>query len=388
MSNSKPLISYFSTSRADFGIVKELLLQLDQSPGIEVEVIVSGSHFLANQGHSFKEVEKHRFKNLVYLPSFIDGPGELVAAKSTAVGLSALSDHWRLKKPSLLVLLGDRFELFSAIVPALLTGIPVAHLHGGEVTNGAIDNKVRNAISQCANYHFTATRKSAIRLIKAGIDADTVFAVGSLSAEKIKRYTPKSVEELEQELRLSLSGDFVVVSFHPQTISSLSPELQINRLIEALRLSNSDKVIFSAPNVDPGGDLIQSLINQACEANPGWVVRESMGYDNYVSMLHHSELLIGNSSSGIIEAPIVGLPVVNVGERQRGRESSKLVHNCSFDSGEIRKSINRAKRTRRLMTRGPINIQNSPYEIPGTLNAISLKLVEIAQRSHKGLINK
>ncbi|HHN77234.1 MAG TPA: UDP-N-acetylglucosamine 2-epimerase (hydrolyzing), partial [Phycisphaerales bacterium] len=267
-----------------------------------------------------------------------DGPGAMGAA--IAEGVSGFTGVFLAGEPDAVLLLGDRFETLAAAVAASACGVPIVHLHGGEISAGAIDNQFRYAISALASYHFVATEKARRRLIAMGEDASRVVRTGAPGLDHLAGFEPMSREAFNAAAGMTGDGAFLLVTLHPTTLDGADPAGQARALVEAL-----DGVglpcLVTAANRDPGGEAINGVLREAARER-GWVFAGALGPGLYPQAMHHAAAMVGNSSSGIIEAATLGLPVVNIGDRQAGRERSGNVIDCGHGAAEIGGAIRRA----------------------------------------------
>jgi GDP/UDP-N,N'-diacetylbacillosamine 2-epimerase (hydrolysing) len=244
-------------------------------------------------------------------------------------------------KPDLMVVLGDRYEILSAVISAIFSNVPVAHIHGGEVTTGAFDDSIRNAITKMSHLHFVATANSKNRVIQMGEIPASTFNFGGLGVDAIQGLNLLSKEEVEEKLGMKFGAKNLLVTYHPETISKISPIEQIQVLLEALSLRKEINLIFTGVNADPGSDEISGAISQFVQSNSNSRQYASLGQRVYLSTLLYCDGVVGNSSSGIMEVPSFKKATINIGNRQLGREMAESVINCELESGSIGKSIDK-----------------------------------------------
>lgn len=256
--------------------------------------------------------------------------------------MAGFGDVFSELKPELLVLLGDRFELLAAASAAVVLGVPIAHIHGGEVTEGAFDEQIRHAVTKLAHLHFVAAEPYAARVRQMGEAADRVFVVGGLGVESIRSLPLLDRAETEAGVGLPFEGRLALVTFHPETASDADGREQVQALVAALDATDLQAVI-TMPNADPGGDAIRAEWELAVAARTGrWVAHDSLGQLRYFSVMRHADVVVGNSSSGLLEAPSFGVPTVNIGTRQTGRMRAESVLDCRADSASIVAAIRTA----------------------------------------------
>jgi GDP/UDP-N,N'-diacetylbacillosamine 2-epimerase (hydrolysing) len=326
-------------SRADYGLLKRLMKLIDSDPEMKLQIIVTGSHLSSKHGLTYKEIEEDGFK----IGFKVDIIEQIIDAQGTARAMSkAQNEITKILieiKPDLMVVLGDRYEILSAVISALLSGVPVAHIHGGEVTTGAFDDAIRNAITKMSHLHFTATEISKNRVIQMGEIPSNTFNFGGLGVDALQSFNFLSQEEVEKKLEKKFGEKNLLVTYHPETISKKSASEQIQILLDALSVKKDINLIFTGVNADPGSGEIARAINQFVQSNSNAKYYPSLGQSLYLSTLLYCDGVVGNSSSGILEVPALKKATINIGNRQLGREMAESVFNCELDSGSIAKSI-------------------------------------------------
>jgi len=322
-------------------------------------VIVSGTHLSEEFGLTLREIEAEGVKIERKIDMGLRGGSGLANAKSIALGISRFADALAESKPAIVVLLGDRFELFAPAVAALMLRIPIAHIHGGERSEGAIDESVRHSITKMASLHFPATESYRHRIIQMGESPKRVFNFGAPGLDQIHRAPLLSRAELERELGLSLTDPVALVTYHPSTLDRSSVVNEIRHLVQAIKASKLNAV-FTMANADAYGALINRRLRAACAENTGrfkWIPH--LGHRRYLSCLRYFAVMVGNSSSGLTEAPSFWLPVVNIGDRQRGRIHARNIIDVSCSRSAILTGIKKAISPRfRQSLRGMCN----PYD--------------------------
>jgi GDP/UDP-N,N'-diacetylbacillosamine 2-epimerase (hydrolysing) len=326
-------------SRADYGLLKRLMKLIDSDPEMKLQIIVTGSHLSSEHGLTYKEIEEDGFK----IGFKVDIIEQIIDAQGTARAMSkAQNEITKILieiKPDLMVVLGDRYEILSAVISALLSGVPVAHIHGGEVTTGAFDDAIRNAITKMSHLHFTATEISKNRVIQMGEIPSNTFNFGGLGVDALQSFNFLSQEEVEKKLEKKFGEKNLLVTYHPETISKKSASEQIQILLDALSVKKDINLIFTGVNADPGSGDIARAIHQFVQSNSNAKYYQSLGQSLYLSTLLYCDGVVGNSSSGILEVPALKKATINIGNRQLGREMAESVFNCELDSGSIAKSI-------------------------------------------------
>jgi UDP-N-acetylglucosamine 2-epimerase (non-hydrolysing)/GDP/UDP-N,N'-diacetylbacillosamine 2-epimerase (hydrolysing) len=357
-------ICVVTTSRADFGLLSGLIRAIQDDPALELQLIASGMHLSKAFARTWRDIQAEGFRITRRIPMRMEGGSAAANLKSIGLGLNGFAKAFSELRPDILVLLGDRFELFSPAIAALMLGIPIAHIHGGELSEGALDESIRHALTKMASLHFAATEVYRRRIIQMGEAPGRVWNFGAPGLDKL--YDPPGPgsglmtrAELEQDLGLSFRDPVAIVTFHPVTRDAEDPAAQVRRLVAAIARSGI-QAIFTAANADATGANINNLLEAACHANPGrfkWAPH--LGHRRYLSCLRHAAVMIGNSSSGLTEAPSFRLPVVNIGDRQQGRTRARNIIDVPGNEAAILKAIRRALSARfRQSLRGMRN----PYD--------------------------
>lgn len=312
------IIGVVTTSRADYGIYLPVLRRIQDEPGLALRLLVTGMHLSRRFGMTVKDIEADAFviSERVKMLSNLDDPQAI--AKAMARGTAGFAEVFARSRPDILVVLGDRFEMHAAAIAALPFKIPVAHIHGGELTEGAIDDALRHSMTKLSHLHFVATEDYGRRLVQMGEEPWRVTIAGAPSLDNLANLKRLSSADLEIRFGLRVTTDTILVTFHPATLEFEDAGRQVEELMTALKVSGRP-IIFTMPNADTGGQVIREHIRRFIRSEPSaqWV--ESLGTEGYFSVLALCAAMVGNSSSGLLEAPSFGLPVVNVGSRQRGR---------------------------------------------------------------------
>lgn len=327
-------------TRAEYGLLYWLMKEINKAPDTELQLIVTGMHLSPGFGLTWKQIEADGFfihRKIDMLLSS-DTPAGIV--KSMGVGMIGFAEAFEQLTPDLLVILGDRFEIFSAVSAAMVSGIPVSHLHGGEVTEGVIDEPVRHSISKMSHLHFTATETYRKRVIQLGESPDRVFNVGAAGLDNIEKLTLLSRSEFEDAIGFTLAQKNLIITFHPVTLENATAEQQFSQILQALDQLVDTRFIFTKPNADSGGKIIVNMIDEYVAAHPDHSMAfTSMGQVRYLSALKHVDAVVGNSSSGLIEAPALNVATVNIGDRQRGRIKADSVIDCLPECTSILQAI-------------------------------------------------
>lgn len=343
MKNNQLSICIVTGSRAEYGLLLPLMKSIRQDKSLQLQVIVTGMHLSPEFGLTYREIEKDGFIIHEKVEMLISGDSEVAIAKSTGIGIMGISDALQRLQPDWVVLLGDRFETFGAATAAHLLKIPIAHLHGGELTEGATDDAFRHSITKMAYLHFTSTDEYRKRVIQLGEDPARVFNTGAIGLDNIKGLSLLPKKQLEKELGFDGLGKTFLVTFHPVTLENRSSESQVKELLSALDAFPTQKIIFTMPNADAGGRIIGQMLQEYEVQHPGRVkCFTSLGQLKYLSLLQHVLMVVGNSSSGIIEAPAFKIPTVNIGSRQDGRFKPATVIDAKPEKRSIEAAIRKA----------------------------------------------
>jgi UDP-N-acetylglucosamine 2-epimerase (non-hydrolysing)/GDP/UDP-N,N'-diacetylbacillosamine 2-epimerase (hydrolysing) len=339
---NKKKVCVVTGTRADYGLLYWLLNEIKQDDDLKLQLVVTGMHLSPEFGLTYKSIEEDGFKINDKIETLMSSDSEIAISKAVGLGCISFSESLKKLNPDMIVLLGDRFEILSSAISAMILKIPVVHLHGGETTQGLIDESIRHSITKIATYHFPATESYKKRIIQMGEKPDRVFNYGMAGLDNLYKLDLLSVKELENELNFKFDKKTAIVTYHPVTLESNTAEAQINSLLKAIDKTDI-KVIFTKSNADTDGRIINKKIEKFVNKNPDkYIFIDNLGQLRYLSVLKYANLMIGNSSSGLTEAPSFKLPVVNIGDRQKGRVKAKNVIDCNYKTSEIVKSITKA----------------------------------------------
>ncbi|WP_342473026.1 UDP-N-acetylglucosamine 2-epimerase [Metasolibacillus sp. FSL H7-0170] len=338
----KRKICVVTGTRAEYGLLYWLIKRLYEDTNVDLQIIATGMHLSPEFGLTVKQIEQDGFKIDEKLEMLLSSDTPTAIAKSIGLGVITFSDALSRLNPDIMVVLGDRFEIFSAAQAAMILRIPIAHIHGGELTEGLIDESIRHSITKMSQIHFTATNEYRERVIQMGEQPNTVYNVGTLGLEGIKNIKLLSKEKLSESINFKLNKYFLV-TLHPTTLESGTAEWQIKSLLKVLDTFPKHQVIFTKTNADTDGRIINQCIEEyVLENSTRCCVFDSLGQLRYLSAIQHCEAVIGNSSSGLLEVPFLRKPTVNIGIRQGGRLKAKSVIDSSFKFTELKDSINKA----------------------------------------------
>ena len=339
----KKTICVVTGSRADFGLFCPLLNTIKKAKDFNLQLIATGSHVSRRFGSTYREIEREGYKITKKVDIQLVSDTEKGICRSIGSGVAGFAAAFNELKPDLIVLLGDRFETLSCAIAAHVSKIPIAHIHGGEITEGAMDDAFRHAITKMSLLHFTSAGEYRRRVIQLGESPDRVFNVGALGIDNVKICKLLDKKLLEKQLGFNFAPKNILVTFHPVTLERQSSESQFKELLKAIDGFNGLGVIFTKPNADTGNSAIRDRIDMYVRRNSRKAVSfENLGTLRYLSALKAVNAVVGNSSSGIIEAPSFGIPTVNIGDRQKGRLMAKSVINCAPQAKQIRNAIKKA----------------------------------------------
>jgi UDP-hydrolysing UDP-N-acetyl-D-glucosamine 2-epimerase len=336
-------VAVFSGTRADYGLLFWLLKDIQNDPELQLQLLVSGTHLSPEFGETYQQIEQDGFFIDEKIEILLSSDSAVGTAKSMGLGVLGFTDALARLKPDVLVLLGDRFEALAAAQTAMILRIPIIHLHGGEITEGAYDDAIRHSITKLSYLHGTSTEEYRQRVIQLGEAPERVRNVGAIGLDHLARTSFMNLADLSKSLNFPLKKPFFVVTYHPVTLGNEMPEASFHALLDALDEFPEHQVILTYPNADDGGRRIIPIIEDYARKNPQRVLAiPSLGQIRYLSSVAHASAVIGNSSSGIIEVPAFDVPTVNIGSRQKGRLAAKSVINAEPSSPSISNSIRTA----------------------------------------------
>lgn len=338
-------IAVLTATRAEYGLLKPIIDKLSINPNLQVELIVTGAHLSPEFGLTYKEIEKDGLRIAEAIEIVMSSDTASSISKSMGLALISFADYFRRSNPDLFIILGDRYETLAVALAAMNQRIPIVHIYGGESTQGAVDEAMRHALTKLSYLHFTATEAYRKRVIQLGEHPECVFNVGAIGVENIKNMEMLSREQLAAELSMDLFQPYAVVTYHPTTLEHTTAAKQVEELLQALEVCSGINYIFTKSNADADSRVINQALNEFVKQHPGSKLFDSLGVKKYLSALKHSVLVIGNSSSGIIEAPSFNIPTINIGDRQKGRIQASSVINCEPIATSILKAINLGKTT-------------------------------------------
>ncbi|MGQ7844905.1 UDP-N-acetylglucosamine 2-epimerase [Granulosicoccus sp. 3-233] len=371
-------ICVITGGRADYGLLRELLDELQILDGIALQLLVTGSHLSQAHGLTIDAIRTDGYRVDRVVDMLLASDSTVAISKSMGLGLIGFADALQSLSPHMVVVLGDRYEIWAAAAACLIQRIPLAHIHGGEVTSGAFDEAIRHSITKMAHYHFTSAERYRQRVIQLGEQPDRVFNVGSLGVGIIRQMAYLSREQLHAELGLRFGRRNLLVTFHPVTLDEEAGLSQCQALLAALAECQDTQIIFTEANADSMGSRLNRLIADFVGEHPDTSVSfKYMGQLRYLSTMKLVDAVVGNSSSGVIEAPLLGTPTVNIGERQAGRIRVASVIDCEAEQGAIHEAIQSACRRGRSsgadLTQLPFGQGQTASTIAGLLKELPVE---------------
>lgn len=361
-------------SRAEYGLLRRLLLLLRDDPSFELQILVTGSHLAPQFGLTVREIEQDGLAIDARVEMLLDADTATGISKSMGLGLIGFADVFAILQPDLLMVLGDRFEIFAAVSAAHVAKIPIAHLHGGELTEGAFDDALRHAITKMSHLHFVAAEPYRNRVIQLGEPPGRVFNVGGLGVDAIAHLPLLDRASLETSLGFAFGERNLLVTFHPTTLSLADAEIEMQELLAALAELQDTHLIFTLPNADTKGRVLGQLVRDFVGRHPHAMVSTSLGQQRYLSCLAQVDGVVGNSSSGLLEAPAMGKGTINIGSRQRGRLQATSVINCAPQRSAIAAALSQLYMP--VFQDGLATLVN-PYGSPGASERIQRHLHRI-----------
>lgn len=332
-------ICIITGSRSEYGLLCQLMSLIKEDDGLTLQIIATNMHLSPEFGLTYKEIEKDGFHIDKKVAMLLSSDTANATIKSVGLATIGFADAYEELKPDLILVLGDRYELLAAVTAALFYKIPIAHIHGGEITEGAYDDSIRHAITKMSQLHFTSTKEYQKRVIQLGEEPNKVFNVGAIGVDNIKHLQLLQKHELEAALNFKFGEKSILVTFHPVTLEGNNVE-QIQSLLKALESIENLQILFTLPNSDTDRQIIkQKIIQFVKKNNERSVAFISMGHLKYLSTLQFVDAVVGNSSSGLIEVPSFGIPTLNIGSRQKGRIKAKTIVDCDATTESICRNL-------------------------------------------------
>ncbi|NQX81167.1 MAG: UDP-N-acetylglucosamine 2-epimerase (hydrolyzing) [Flavobacteriaceae bacterium] len=370
----KRKICVVTSTRAEYGLLRPLISKSSINENIELQLVVTGSHLSVEFGLTYKEIEKDGFRIDKKIEMLLSSDSDIAVLKSMALAQLSFADTFDNLRPDIIVVLGDRFELLPIVSSALVLKIPVAHIHGGETTEGALDESVRHAVTKMSHIHFPSHEVYKNRIVQLGENHKRVYNVGSLGYENIKNTTLLTKTEFEDSINFKLASKNILVTYHPVTLEFDTVEEQFNDILEVLDGLEDTHIIFTKANADAGGRVVNEMIDKYVSANESKAVAfHSLGLKRYLSALSHVDCVLGNSSSGLLEVPYFDIPTVNIGDRQKGRLRADTVIDTDNRKENIIKAIDKALDYSHKFDDSNISDYNVSDKIVKVLESIELK---------------
>ena len=372
-------------TRAEYGLLAPLMSLLKQDSDIDFQLVVTGAHLSAQHGSTLKFIEQDGFVANELVDLALSDDSALGVANAAGRATSQLADAFAKLKPDVVVVLGDRYEILGAAQAALILGIPIAHIHGGEVTTGAFDDSIRHAITKMSNLHFCAAEDYQRRVIQLGESPDTVFNVGALGVDVLLNIPKMGRDELASLVGIALGKELLLVTFHPTTRSEMTVATELHELLSALEHFALATIVFTGVNADPGYSLVNNEIQKfVARDSSRRVLHNSLGQKSYINLMSIADVVIGNSSSGIIEAPALHVATVNIGTRQDGRLRADSIIDVKFGQNEIRTAIETALSP---LFKSRCSTATSKYGYGNTAKNIADTLKNAPLTTHKTFFN-
>lgn len=369
-------LTVLTATRAEYGLLKNLILALEKAEEFVVEVVVTGAHLSAGQGYTYREIEKDGIHIAKKIEILMDADSPSAVSKSMGLALIGFAEYFEESDPDALLVLGDRYETLAVCCAAMNARIPIIHLYGGDTTEGAVDEAIRHSITKMSYLHLTSTEEYRRRVIQLGEDPSRVCCVGAIGVENAIKEEKLSKEELAEAVGLDLSVPFGVVTFHPVTLEG-NAEWQCGEVLAAIAQFPQYQFIITGANADSGGTQINRMFSEFAIDHDNVVYHVSLGMKKYLSALKYASFLLGNSSSGLVEGPAFHIPSVNIGNRQKGRIRAVSVIDCPTEQQAISDAVRQAMTPK---FRKSIEFMRNPY---GDGNSIE-RIVEILKERIAG----
>ena len=363
-------ICFITGTRAEYGLLSRLMRMIKDSSETQLQIIATNMHLSPKYGNTYQEIEKDGFTIDRKIPIIDDNDKDsaVTTVKSMAKALAGFADAYDELKPDMVVVLGDRYEILAAATAALIERIPIAHLYGGEITEGAYDDAIRHSVTKMSHLHFTSCEEYRHRVIQLGEQPDHVFNVGSIGVENIKMLPLMSKDEIEKEIGFAIDDHTILVTYHPVTLGNRTAKEDIDDFIAALDEKKDLRIIFTMPNSDTGGQAIVEAINAFVDKNHQRAKAfKSLGVLRYLSVMQQVAAVVGNSSSGLVEVPSFKIPTLNIGDRQKGRMAADSVFNCKTDKQSVLKGLDIVLSEEFRQKAAAIH---NPYDKEGTAQAM------------------
>ena len=371
-------VAVFTGTRAEYGLLYWLLKDIKADPDFELQILASAMHLSPEFGLTYKQIEEDGFEITEKVEMLLSSNTSVGTAKSIGLGVIGFADALDRMQPDLIIILGDRFEALAVAQAAMILRIPIAHIHGGEITEGAYDDAIRHAITKLSFLHFTSTKEHKNRVIQLGEDPSRVFDVGAVGLDHLQRSKLMSLKELSSSLSFKLDKPYLLVTYHPVTLASEPARESFNNLLKALDEYKEFQVILTYPNADDGGREIIPLLEEYANNNSKRVLAiPSLGQLRYLSAVKYASAVVGNSSSGIIEVPSFKVATVNIGERQRGRMAASSVFNSNATADGIGAALKEALDADLSQVINPYGKGNASQSILDEIKSVDLSSIKV-----------
>lgn len=372
---TKRKICVVTGTRAEYGLLYWLMKEIQADDELELQIITTGQHLSPEFGLTYKNIAADGFVINAKVEMLLSSDSPVGIAKSVGLGTIGFADALARLQPDIMVLLGDRFEALAAAQTAMILRIPIAHIHGGETTEGAIDEAIRHSITKMAQIHFVSESEYRDRVIQLGENPESVFEVGAVGIDNIVRLKLLSLQDLEKQINFSLGKKFFLVTYHPETLTGKSPVEALQTLFSVFDEFPEYKLIFTQANSDAGGRIINEQIEAYAKKNKERVLLvKSLGQLRYLSAMKLCAAVVGNSSSGLLEAPVLHVPTINIGDRQKGRKRYPSVIDCNEDKQQLLSAIQSLRDSKFLQ-----KIQS--MEIPHTDGKIAITMKDMLKQA-------
>ena len=336
-------IAILTATRAEYGLLKPIIIALKETGSYNIKVLVTGAHLSPEFGLTYKEILDDDIQIDKKIDILLSSDTPSAISKSMGLAIMGFADYFADNRPDALMVLGDRYEILAVCLSAMNERIPIIHLYGGDTTEGAVDEAIRHSITKLSYLHLVSNEESRNRVIQLGESPNRVFNVGAISVENALKMPLMAKEELSSSLGMNLEKEYAVVTFHPVTLENANAKEQCMELLKAISMHDELNYIITKANADTNGRIINKLFEEYTKSHDNVMLFDSLGVKRYLSALKYASMVIGNSSSGLSEAPSFHIPTVNIGDRQRGRLKSSSVIDCTPDSSDISNAINKAK---------------------------------------------
>ena len=366
------LISVVTGSRADFGLLQGVIRGIENSPNLNLELIVTGAHLSESFGKTIKEISLSNSTNVVQIELNLELENESQVGSAISEVIHKITQHYSKRSPSMCLVLGDRYEILGAAVACAVLGIPLGHIHGGEITSGSRDDLYRHAITKLTSLHFVAIPEFQERVIRMGENPERVFVVGGLGVDAIDRLEILNKSELEKCLKVTIQSNYAVVTYHPDSLDPHDSLSQLSTLLKTMSKFPDIQFIITGANADYYGGEINSLLSASSAQNENLYFFDSLGQQSYLSLVREAQFVLGNSSSGLLEVPSFGVPTINIGTRQTGRPRAQSVIDVECEENQI---INAIESVILAANSSALLSKANPYGSPGA----SRKIIEILE---------